>query len=98
MISQQDYETLKRYRTNMLLHSYLYYWLDDPIWSDDKWQEVANKLRDLQERLGEDSNIGYYDEEFKDWTGDTGCHLPRDGDIPTKALAIFRLHNDLNNR
>lgn len=84
-------ETLKRWRTQMLLHSYLYYWLDDPIWTDDQWQAVANKLAALQASL-EDTRIGYYDEAFTEWSGATGCHLPKDGEIPAKALAIYRLH------
>lgn len=82
-------EVIKRYRTQMLIHSYLYYWLDDPIWSDDKWQQVADDLAELQILYPEP--IGYYDDSFSDWTGATGSHLPKDGEIPSKALAIFRL-------
>lgn len=74
----------------MLIHSYLYYWQDDPIWSDDKWQQNANELRDLQ---GEGVDIGWYDGEFKDWDGTTGHHLPVDEWVKTKAIYIRRVNN-----
>lgn len=84
-------EVIKRYRTQMLIHSYLYYWMDDPIWSDDKWQQVADDLAELQSMFPEPLN--YYDSAFSDWNGSTGMHLPKDGEVAMKALAIHRLHS-----
>lgn len=86
-------ERIKQLRSQMLIHSYLYYWKDSPIISDDDWQRRANELRDLQKEYN--TGIGWYDKEFEDWAGDTGCHLPRDEWVVSKSLYIYRLHNTL---
>lgn len=75
----------------MLIHSYLYYWLDTTIVDDHKWQEWANELVELQKEAKE---IEFYDKEFKDWDASTGCHLPKDDWIKSKALYILRLHGN----
>ena len=80
----------------MLVHSYLYYVLDDPIISDDVWQQWANELLHLQNQykgLDIKSDICYYDEVFKDWDGTTGHHLPFDDKwVIRKALQIRRIN------
>lgn len=75
----------------MLVHSYLYYWKFDPIVSDDQWQTWANELRDLQQVCPEP--IGFYDEDFHGWTGDTGMHLPKDVYVIDKAMYLLRVHD-----
>lgn len=82
-------EVIKRLRLNMMIHSYLYYWNDDPIWSDDKWQESADLLTELQDMYP--APIGFYDEAFADWSGATGMHLPKDDYIVSKAIYVYRL-------
>lgn len=67
-------EKIRQRRAQMLVHSFIYYDLDDSAVSDHQWQAWADELRELQSQFGE--VIGYYDEDFKGWTGDTGCHLP----------------------
>jgi hypothetical protein len=66
-------------RSQMLIHSCIYYELDKNIISDHEWQARADRLTRLQARakdkLGH-CNIGWYDREFADWDGSTGCHLP----------------------
>lgn len=85
-------EVIRRYRTQMLVHSYLYYWLDDPIWTDQKWQEVADDLAELQDMFPEP--LGYYDSAFSGWNGSTGMHLPHDGDVALLATRVSRLHKE----
>lgn len=80
-------ERIKQRRYQILVHSYLYYELDDPIISDHQWQLWANELRDLQAVYG--YQIGFYDNEFKDWTGATGYHLPKPAHIQTKARRLL---------
>jgi len=88
-------EKIKQRRSQMLVHSFLYYRMDEPIIDDDKWQRWANELRDLQELNPNDCNIGFYDEEFKDWNGDTGFKLPlNDPEVIKKAMQIKRLHEE----
>lgn len=86
---------IKHLRLLMLVHSYLYYVLDDPIVSDDVWQSWANELTHLQnspEWIDIKTDMPY-DEAFKDWDGTTGHHLPfEDRWVISKALQIRRIH------
>ena len=66
-------EKIKQRRTQMLIHSYLYYVLDDNVITDEKWQRWADELTELQKQKTE---ISFYDKEFADWNGSTGMHLP----------------------
>ena len=69
------HEVIKRLRRMMIVHSYLYYRMDAPVISDDAWQDIANDLAEIQQMYPEP--IGYFDELFADWTGDTGMHVCR---------------------
>lgn len=79
-------ELIWRRRHQMILHSALYYHLDQNIISDHLWQQWADELATLQDENPESCKIDYYDFEFKDWNGSTGMHLPYNGLIRDKAL------------
>lgn len=82
-------EKIRQRRTQMLIHSCLYYELDDSVVTDHQWQAWADELTKLQTQYPEYCNIGYYDKEFVDWDGSTGMHLPiRDPKIVSKAKYI----------
>jgi hypothetical protein len=80
-------ELIKRRRSQMLIHSYLYYHLDEAIVSDDRWQEWANDLA----KWGW-CEIGFYDEAFKDFDGSTGYHLPADAWVKETAARLLAYH------
>ena len=67
---------IRQRRSQMLVHSRIYYVLDENIVSDDTWQKWANELRDLQEQYPEYCKINFYDREFSTWNGDSGAFLP----------------------
>ena len=67
-------ERIRQRRAQMLVHSFIYYHLDDCLVDDHTWQAWANELRDLQAIPC--GPIGFYDEAFEGWTGATGIHLP----------------------
>ena len=69
-------EKIRQRRAQMLIHSCIYYELNDNIISDHKWQQWADELEKLQRENPGKCKIGFYDKEFKDWTGATGNHLP----------------------
>lgn len=71
----------------MLVHSYLYYHLDASIISDDIWQKWADELVELQKEC---KTIGFYDDEFDDWDGSTGCHLVTHNWIKEKAERLLK--------
>lgn len=88
---QTTKEKIRQRRSQMLVHSFLYYHIDTSIVPDDKWQQWADELTQLQQSFPEECNIDFYDEEFKDWDGSTGCHLPKDAWVVDKAHEILRL-------
>ena len=67
-------ETIKRKRTWLMVHAYIYYMLDDNLVTDAQYDTVCVELVDLQKAHG--VNHEFYDEVFYDWTGATGMHLP----------------------
>jgi len=96
MYKQTKEERLKHLRTNILVHSCIYYKLHKTVISDDKWQELANELRDLQEVFTED--IGWYDREFDDWNGDTGMHLMFDSWVISKSSYVIQLDKTMKEK
>ena len=77
----------------MLIHSCLYYEMDESIISDHQWQEWADELEKLQKENPDDCKINFFDFEFKDWTGATGNHLPlRDPWVWSKAKYILEIN------
>ena len=90
MVKQTIKEKIRQRRSQMLVHSYIYYEKDDNIVSDFKWQEWADELRDLQNNHPDECNIGFYDKEFEGWTGAGGSHLPlRNPEVMDKAEKII---------
>jgi len=85
-------ELIRRRRAQMLIHSCLYYELNESIVSDHQWQAWADELAELQQNHPDKCVIGFYDEEFKDWDGSSGYHLPlRDPWVFGKAQQISAL-------
>ena len=88
-MTQTIKEKIKQRRSQMLVHSYLYYIEDNPLISDDKWQRWADDLYRLQKNNPDDCKIDFYDNAFKSWNGDTGYHLPlKDPKVVKKAKQI----------
>jgi hypothetical protein len=79
-------EKIRQRRIQMLVHSYLYYEMDENIIDDHKWQEWADELVELQKQK---KVIGFYDKEFSDWTGASGAFLPKDKWIIERAKRLL---------
>lgn len=90
---QTPAERIRQRRTQMLIHSYLYYQMDAPIVSDHQWQSWANELRDLQAQ--HPGPIGFYDEAFAGWDGSSGFQLPQDDWVYFKAIQVGTIENKL---
>ena len=69
-------EKIQQRRYQMLIHSCLYYHLNQNIISDKQWDEWARELRDLQNKYPDISSKVTLYEEFKDWDASTGAFLP----------------------
>lgn len=68
-------EKIQRRRYQMLVHSYIYYELDDNIIPDSQWSQWATELAKLQDKYPHISNQVIYAEDFEDWDGSTGAFL-----------------------
>lgn len=70
------YCAILRKRIQMLIHSCIYYELNDSLITDSQFDKWAKELVRLQKENPEMSQkVPWYD-EFKDWDGTTGFHLP----------------------
>ena len=64
----------------MLVHSYIYYELNENIVSDAQWSKWAVELAELQKKYPKESAEVEYYEDFKDWDGSSGAFYRRRGD------------------
>lgn len=78
----------------MLIHSHIYYELDDNIVDDHTWQRWADELAELQNENPDKCKIGFYDKEFENWNGASGAFLPlRDPWVAGKAAYVLKLND-----
>ena len=88
---REPHEIIRQRRHQMLVHSYLYYEMDAPVITDEKWQRWADELTYLQNKYPDACKLGFYDEAFADWSGATGCDLPFD---PWLIKRVKELYNE----
>lgn len=78
-------------RLQILVHSYIYYELNDNIVSDSKWSEWAMELVQLQKDNPLIASKLTYAKEFMDFDGSSGFHLPYNNkEIVEKANRLLR--------
>jgi hypothetical protein len=58
-----------------MVHSYIYYELNQNLVPDDTWQQWANQLVALQQ--DNPTPIGFFDDLFNGFDGSTGFHLTK---------------------
>lgn len=66
---------ITRRRRQILLHSYIYYELNDNLIDDTTWSKWALDLEHLQYIFPEESASALYSEEFKGFDHSTGAWL-----------------------
>lgn len=79
-------EKIRQRRIQMIVHSYIYYHMDENVVDDHKWQQWADELVELQKQK---MVIGFYDDAFKDWTGASGAFLPFDDWVIKRAQSLL---------
>lgn len=66
---------IEQRRRQILVHSYIYYSLDQNIVSDEKWMKWAKELVELQKSYPDESKAAVYNVDFHDFDGSTGFYL-----------------------
>lgn len=74
-MSQDIVELIKRRRLQTLIHSIVYYTLDESIISDAEWSRRAKELCELQEKYPAESRKAPLYDIFKDFNYSTGAGL-----------------------
>ena len=70
-------EKIHRRRRQIIVHSLIYYRLGRNIISDATFDSWANELAYLQKKFPKESNnVEYLVDDFRDFSGETGYHLP----------------------
>lgn len=69
-------EKIQQRRLQILVHSCIYYEMNQTIISDKKWDEWARELKKLQEDYPEISRQVEWYAAFADWDASTGAFLP----------------------
>ena len=75
-MNQKISDLIQRRRLQLLVHSCIYYELDQNIISDKQWDEWARELVQLQKEYPEESKEVIWYDAFKDWDASTGAFLP----------------------
>jgi NAD-dependent DNA ligase len=86
-------EKIRQRRRQMLVHSYIYYELDDNIVSDTQWAKWAKELEQLQKDYPKESAEVEEYEQFKDWDGSSGAFLNFGENIKTIAKILLEQKN-----
>ena len=83
-------EKIQQRRLQLLIHSCIYYELDQNFITDKKWDEWARELVKLQKDNPEISEKVIWYDAFKDWDASTGAFLPlKDKWIINKAKNLL---------
>lgn len=90
---------IEQRRRQLLVHSYIYYELDDNVIDDDAYNRWSKELVELQLKYPKESSRASYYQEFKNFTGDTGFDLDyRKPNIINTAEFLIKCRNeDLKN-
>lgn len=71
-------ELINRRRRQILVHSVIYYRMNDNIIDDYTWTRWANELAELQKQYPDIAKECWYADEFEDFDGSSGFNLPLD--------------------
>ena len=91
---EQIQPKIRQRRSQILVHSYLYYHLNHNIISDDKWQQWANELAFIQNKYKKYIKIDFFDNAFKGFDGTSGYYLPYTDPYVIKIANLLLKHEE----
>lgn len=93
VVDQEIVDLIKRRRLQLMVHSCIYYKMNDNIISDHQYDAWTNELVKL---LNEYPNAysDKFDQYFDGWNGETGYHFPHgDPAIMSKAHYLIQIND-----
>ena len=84
-------ELIKRRRRQILVHSFIYYELNQNIVSDAQWSAWAQELEELQSKYPDISDKTEFASDFKGFDHSTGANLRDAYNKPNIVTLAFRL-------
>lgn len=82
-------ELITRRRRQILVHSVIYYRMNDNVISDAQWSKWAMELVELQKKYPEIADSCPYADDFKGFDGSSGFDLPLDDPIAVRDANIL---------
>ena len=93
MNNEEIAELINRRRRQILVHSVIYYNMDDNLVSDSQWSAWAKELDELQRQYPEIAMQCVFAKDFRDFDPSTGYNLPLND-----PWAISKAHHLINMR
>lgn len=84
-------ERIKELRLSLIVHSIIYYEMNDNIISDAEWTQRAKELVGLQEANPEIADSVVFSDLFRGFKGDTGFDLAKGADEAAYGKARYLL-------
>jgi NAD-dependent DNA ligase len=75
-LNEKIFELITRRRRQILVHSFLYYQLNESIIEDSIFDLWSKELAELQQQYPEESAKAIYAKDFGDFDGSSGYDLP----------------------
>lgn len=85
---------ITRRRRQIIVHSIIYYRLNDSIISDSTFDKWARELVELQEKYPKEASEAMYAKEFIGFDGSTGFYLVMVGDLIFLAERLLKMHRE----
>ena len=91
-LNREIYELIDQRRRQILVHSIIYYQMDESIVTDAQWSKWAMELVDLQAQYPDIAARCVYSEAFANFDGSSGFDLPLDDEWGNyKAQQLLRM-------
>lgn len=93
MMTMTIADRIKQLRLSLLVHSIIYYELDDNIITDAEWSKRAMELVSISAKYPEIAASAPLAEMYKDFDGSTGFDLAAKADDAARGKAKYLLMN-----